>query len=171
MKYHHHYHFDVERWLILSVAEGSSASSGIRSLRIGRYTYNEIGGTWKDASKACKKERAHLLTLETTAEWNNVTEDLKALQMTVVNGFTHFFIGLRKVHGTWKWTEAGSPGVTVTRDDSRWQKGEPSRDSREVCGEVNSLYQNQYGHFNNVQCDLDYVKESGASRGYICEDM
>ena len=67
-------HFDSDKWLILSVAEGSSASSGIRSLRIGRYTYNEIGGTWNDARKACKKERAHLLTLETTAEWKETPQ-------------------------------------------------------------------------------------------------
>lgn len=150
------------------VAEG--LTTGIRSTRFGRYTYHEIGGTWNEARKACRNDRAQLVTMATTAEWKNVTEDLKAL-LTIPNSFTHYYIGLRKEPGAWKWTEAGSPGVTVARDDSRWQKGEPSNSFREDCAEINSFYQNQYGHFNNVQCDLNYHQGSGASRGYICEDL
>ena len=171
MEHDHRYHFDVDKWLILSVAEGST-SIGLRSIQIGRYRYNEIGGTWNEARKACKDDGAHLLTLETPAESNNVTDDLKILLKTVVNGFTHYYIGLRKQHGTWKWTEAGSPGKTVKTNDSRWQRNEPSRaPPREDCAEINSLYRNQYGHFNNVECDYDYQKGNEASRGYICEYM
>lgn len=162
--------FDVDKWLNISVAEG--LTTGVRGTKIGRYTYNEIGGTWDEARKACKKERAHLLTLETTTEWKNVTEHLKAL-MTVPYSFTHYYIGLRKENGMWKWTEAGPPSVTVASDDSRWQKDEPSSDPREVCAEINSFYRKEYGHFNNVECNFNYYHGGGntAPRGYICEDM
>ena len=110
--------------------------------------------------------------MATTAEWNNVTEHLKAL-LTEPGGFTHYYIGLRKEKGMWKWTEAGSPGVTVAADDSRWQKDEPNNDPREDCAEINSFYRNEYGHFNNVECNFNYYQAGGntAPRGYICEDL
>ena len=147
-------------------------TTGIRSTRFGRYTFNEIGGTWNKARKACRDERAQLVTMETTAEWNNVTDLLKTL-LTEPGGFTHYYIGLRKENGMWKWTEAGSPGVTVAADDRRWQKDEPNNDPREDCAEINSFYRNEYGHFNNVECDFNYHQAGGntAPRGYICEDL
>ena len=86
--------------------------------------------------------------------------------------YTHYYIGLRRENGAWKWIEAGAPGVTVATDDSRWQWAEPSNARAEDCGEINSYYLNRYGRFNNVRCDRNYkaqlVKEP---RGYICEDL
>ena len=92
--------------------------------------------------------------------------------MTESGSYTHYYIGLRKIGGTWRWAKAGSPGVMVPSDDSRWQSSEPSGDSREVCAEINSFYRNQYGHLNNVRCDVKYQAQVKTSpRGYICEDL
>jgi len=113
---------------------------------------------------------AHLVTMETTDEWNKVKVYL-AQKVKEAGSYTHYYIGLSKEAGTWKWTEAGSPGVTVATGDSRWQKNEPSPTPVEICGEINSFYKKQYGHFNNVACD---AKDGGegrtAKRGYICEN-
>ena len=101
-----------------------------------------------------------------------MTDDLKDL-MTVPNSFTHYYVGLCKEKGMWKWTEAVSPGATVATDDRRWQKDEPSSDPREVCAEINSFYRNENGHFNNVEYNFNYYYGGGntAPRGYICEDL
>ena len=114
---------------------------------------------------------AQLVTMETTDEWNKVrgylTEKAKDS-----GSYTHYYIGLRKESGTWKWTEAGSPGVTVATNDSRWQTAQPSGTATEICAEINSLLQNQRGHFNNVRCDRKYQAQlKHLPRGYICEDL
>jgi len=115
---------------------------------------------------------ARLVTMETTDEWNKV-KDYLIDKTTETGSYTHYYIGLRKESGTWKWTEAESPGVTVATDDSRWQKDEPNNDPREDCAEINSFYRNEYGHFNNVECNFNYYEATGntAPRGYICEDL
>ena len=110
--------------------------------------------------------------METTKEWNKV-KDFLTEKANETGSYTHYYIGLRKESGTWKWTEAGSPGVTVATDDSRWQTGEPSNTRpSEDCAEINSYYLGRYGSFNNVRCDRKYkaqlLKEP---RGYICEDL
>ena len=110
---------------------------------------------------------AHLVTMETTEEWNKVKSFI-AEKVTKSESFTQWYIGLRKEGDTWKWTEAGSPGVVVATDDSRWQTHEPSTDGpAENCGEINADYQNQLGHFNNVECSRRYRTR----RGYICENF
>ena len=155
----------------ISVAEG--LTTGIRSTKIGRYTFHEIGKTWNEARKACRDNGGHLVTIETTDEWNKVKDYLKDVT-TVSGSFTHYYIGLRRENGMWKWTEgcAEAPVVTVATDDSRWQKDEPNDDPREDCAEINSFYLNKYGRFNNVECNFNYheSKANHASRGYICED-
>ena len=110
-------------------------------------------------------------TMKTTNDWNKLNGFL-ADKVTESGSYTHYYIGLRKIGGTWRWAKAGSPGVMVPSDDSRWQSSEPSGDSREVCVEINSFYRNQYGHLNNVRCDVKYQAQVKTSpRGYICEDL
>jgi hypothetical protein len=154
-------------WLNVSAAEGSSSSI----TRKGCYTFHDVDSTWNEAKKACRDVGGHLVTMETTDEWNKV-KGFIAEKVKNSGSYTHWYIGLRKESGTWKWTEAGSPGVAVASDDSRWQSGQPSSTASEVCAEINSFYRKQYGHFNNVMCDR---KDAGrgiyAKRGYICEDL
>ena len=79
----------------------------------------------------------HLVTMETQGEWNKV-KGFIAEKGKESSSYTHYYIGLSKEYGTWKWAEAGSPGVTVITDDSRWQSDQPSGalDPRQVYGEI-----------------------------------
>jgi len=114
---------------------------------------------------------ARLVTMETTDEWNKV-KDYLIDKTTETGSYTHYYIGLRKESGMWKWTEAGSPGVTVATDDSRWQRGQPSKGPlAEPCGEIWYPDSGTQGHFNDIVCNR---KEGGkgltSKRGYICEN-
>ena len=122
------------------------------SNEINCYTFHDVDSTWNEARDACRDMGAHLVTMETTDERSKVKGFL-ADKVTEPSSYSHYYIGLCKKSGTWRWTEARSPGVNVARDDSRWQRGQPSADSREVCGEIwyPSLW--TQGHFNNVMCD------------------
>ena len=134
------------------------------------YTFHDVESTWNEARGACRDMGAHLVTMETTDEWNKVKGFL-ADKVTETGSYSHYYIGLQKESGAWKWTEAGSPGVTVATDDSRWQSSEPSDDSREVCGEIWYPSSGTQGHFNNVQCDRKDAGEGKiTTRGYICEN-
>ena len=157
----------MSTWLNISVAEGSSS----KVTRKGCYTFHDVDGSWDEANDACRGMMAHLVTMETTAEWNKVKGYL-AEKVKERGSYTHYFIGLRKEGGMWKWMGAGAPGATVATSDSRWQTLEPSRTFSENCAEINSLYRNQRGHFNNVECNRNYRKTwTAARRGYICEDF
>ena len=114
---------------------------------------------------------AQLVTMETNDEWKKVKEFLTA-KVTETGSYTHYYIGLRRESGKWKWTKAGSPGVSVATDDSRWQRGQPSGDLQEDCAEINSYYLRKYGRFNNVECNFKYQATGNTEpRGYICEDL
>ena len=123
--------------------------------------------TWDQAREACLNIEAHLVTMDTDAEW----EKVKAAIVKKVAGNTtnqHWFIGLRDVNGTWTWQEpAGLVGGTVSVNDQRWQDNEPSDSFDEPCAEIQSNYRGEQGYFNNVICD---EKPSDSDRrGYICE--
>ena len=109
--------------------------------------------------------------METIDEWNKVKGFL-AKKVTETGSYTHYYIGLRRESGTWKWTEAGSPGVTVATDDSRWRPGQPSAGPNdEPCGEIWYPSSGTQGHFNNVMCNRkDAGRGITATRGYICEN-
>ena len=153
--------------LNFSAVESSASSSAVNDC----YTFHDVDSTWNEARKACREMGAHLVTMETTDEWNKVKGFL-ADKVTETGSYTHYYIGLRKESGTWKWTEAGSPGVTVATDDSRWQPNQPSAGpNEEPCGEIWYPSSGTQGHFNNVMCDR---KDAGqgitSTRGYICEN-
>ena len=137
------------------------------------YTFHNVDSTWNEARDACQDMGAHLVTMETIDEWNKVKGFL-AKKVTETGSYTHYYIGLRRESGTWKWTGAGSPGVTVATNDSRWQPGEPSPGPTiEPCGEIWYPTSGKYtpGLFNNIRCDRkDAGRGITAKRGYICEN-
>ncbi|XP_068721164.1 snaclec A6-like [Montipora capricornis] len=134
------------------------------------YTFHDVDSTWDEAREACRDMGAHLVTMETTDEWNKV-KGFIADKVTETGSYTHYYIGLRKESGTWKWTEAGSPGITLATDDSRWQIGQPSSNPREVCGEIWYPDSGTQGHFNNIECNVKYQAQlQTLPRGYICEN-
>ena len=134
------------------------------------YTFHDVDSTWNEARDACRDMGAHLVTMETTDEWSKVKGFL-ADKVTEPGSYSHYYIGLQKESGIWKWTEAGSPGVTVATNDSRWRPHQPSVHVREVCGEIWYPSSGTQGHFNNVQCDRKDAGEGFiATRGYICEN-
>ena len=150
--------------------EGSSTSASTVS---NCYTFHDIDSTWEEADRACKEMAAHLVTMETTEEWNKVRSLIQE-KVKKSDSFTHWYIGLRHKSGTWKWSKPGSADVDVTSDDIRWQPSEPSNESRiephETCGEISSFIRKVYGHFNDVQCNSKYQAERKTEpRGYICE--
>ena len=158
---------NMSTWLNILDAEGSSN----KVTRKGCYTFHDVDSTWEEARDACRGMMAYLVTMETTDEWNKVKGLLKE-KAKETGSYTHYYIGLRKKNGMWKWAESGGPGATVATNDSRWQKHEPSGDPTEVCAEINSFYRNQYGHFNNVRCNSKYQAGMKTEpRGYICEDL
>ena len=130
------------------------------------YTFHDVDSTWENARDACRDMGAHLVTMETTDEWNKVKGFLSE-KIKEAGSYTHYYVGLRKESGTWKWTEAGSPGVTVATDDSRWQEGQPTGDAdpREVCGEIWYPSAGLKG-LNDIICNRKFK----ATRGYICEN-
>ena len=56
--------------------------------------------TWDQAREACLNIGAHLVTMNTLAEWEKVKA---AIVKKAAGGTTnqHWFIGLRRVNGTW----------------------------------------------------------------------
>ena len=153
-------------WLNISVTKGSSSASNVNNC----YTFHDVASTWNEARDACRDMGAHLVTMETTDEWNKVKGLIKE-KVKEVDSFYHYYIGLSRKGGMWKWTEGESPDATVAQDDSRWKTGEPSfnRDPREKCVEIWYPTTGLKG-INDVQCDRTY-KELGRTqtRGYICE--
>ena len=138
---------------------------------MGCYTFHDIDSTWTEARDSCRNVGAQLVTMETTEDWEKLKDFLKD-KVKETGSYTHYYIGLRREGGKWKWTETGSPGITVARNDNRWQLYEPSGHYLEDCAEINSYYQGRYGHFNNVKCNYRYRKAGNAApRGYICEDL
>ena len=159
----------------LNISAQGSSSSGSAVNKC--FSFHDVDSTWEEARVSCLKMGAHLATLETTEEWEKV-KSLIAGHVKMSGSFTHWYIGLRKESGTWKWTEAGSPGVVVAADDDRWQPIQPSVGSpEENCGEINAEYPpGVYGHFNNVRCNVKYQATITTGdgkpfppRGYICE--
>ncbi|XP_078357179.1 C-type lectin domain family 4 member D-like [Oculina patagonica] len=154
--------------------ESSSSNSVVNDC----YTFHDVDSTWEDARKACRAMGAHLVTFETTEEWNNVRKFIREKVDKGDSDYVHWYIGLRNESGTWRWVGEGTPGVSITEDDPRWQLDEPNTSSgSEPCGEINALYRGQRGHFNNVECNVRYMAERRKyngepvdPRGYICEN-
>ena len=68
------------------------------------YTFHDVSTTWEDAKAKCEENGAHLVTLETTKEWNCLVEIIKEKVKKCKNP-TDLLIGLRKgVDGDWKGT-------------------------------------------------------------------
>ena len=113
--------------------------------------------------------------METTDEWNKVRGFI-AEKVKKSGSHTHWYIGLRKESGAWKWTESG---LTVATNDNRWQRHQPSTNNpEEKCAEINSEHPaKMYGHFNNVRCNVKYAQKTDVynkplpPRGYICENF
>ena len=135
---------------------------------IDNYEFFDGDVTWEQGRDACRSRGAHLVTMNTNAEW----EMVRAAIVIKVAGATtnqHWFIGLRKVNGTWTWQEpAGETRGTLAANDQRWEYDEPSDDFDEPCGEIQSNYRGQQGHFNNVICN-EKPDSYSYPRGYICE--
>ena len=110
---------------------------------------------------------AHLVTMETTDEWNKVKGFL-AEKIKEAGSYTHYYIGLRKVGEMWKWTEGETPDATVAADDSRWQKFQPDPHEAELCGEI--WYPREgFKGLNNIFCSHRVIGPKEFPRGYICE--
>ena len=82
---------------------------------------------WEAARLTCQKMNAHLVTMETIAEWMTV----KAAIAERVQGDSnnhHWFIGLSRINGTWRWSEEreGVAKGILAVNDQRWEYDEPS---------------------------------------------
>ena len=111
---------------------------------------------------------AHLVTMETIAERITVkTAIAERLKGDTSNH--HWFIGLSRINGTWRWSEEreGVTKGTVAVDDTRWQADEPSDNFPEPYAEIQSNYRGEKGHVNNVICEIKPSRFF--SHGYICE--
>ena len=153
-------------WLNISATEGSSSASDVNDC----YTFHDVDSTWNEARAACREMGAHLVTMETVDEWKKVKGFVKE-KVKETGSFELYYIGLHKENGAWKWIDAGSPGVTVAIDDSRWRPGQPSP-REENCGEIWYPKSGTQGHFNDVYCNRKLAGTGGAHsvRGYICEN-
>ena len=158
---------NMSTWLNILEAEGSSS----KVTRKGCYTFHDVDSTWDEARDACRGMMGHLVTMQTTDEWNKV-KGLLIEKAKETGSYTHYYIGLRKKSRMWKWPEAAGPGASVAPNDSRWQDAQPSSDPAEDCAEINFYYLRKYGRFNNVECDFKYQATGDTDpRGYICEDL
>ena len=149
------------------MTKGSSSASDVNDC----YTFHDIESTWNEARDACRDMGAHLVTLETTDEYNKVKALLKE-KVKETDSFYHYFVGLTRKDNTWKWTEGESPDATVPEGDSRWQSFQPSfnRDKRpEYCGEIWYPTTGLKG-LNDIRCTYRNVAGRDRSRGYICEN-
>ena len=143
------------------MTEGSSSASNVKDC----YTFHDVSSTWNDARDACRDMGAHLVTMETTAKWNKV-KALIAEKVKESGSYTHYYIGLRKEGGKWKWTEGETPNVIVAENDSRWYENEPGSNSGELCGEIWYPSTGLKG-LNNYYCNAG---STDTPRGYICEN-
>ena len=151
----------------ISVTKGSSSVNNMNNC----YTFHDVESTWNEARDACRDMGAHLVTLETTDEWNKVKGLIKE-KVKEADSFYHYYVGLTRKDGMWKWTEGESPDATVAEDDSRWQIGQPSfhRDPKpEHCGEIWYPTTGLKG-LNDIRCTRRNRGGRDESRGYICEN-
>ena len=109
---------------------------------------------------------AHLVTMDTLAEWEKVRN---AIARKVGNDTTnrHWYVGSRKVGDMWKWTEEPEGVTQGTVNESSWQYWEPIDNSQELCVEIQSSYRGQEGHLNDVVCNEN--PSMLIPRGFICE--
>ena len=131
------------------------------------YTFHDVDSTWTEARDACHDMGAHLVTMETIDEWNKV-KGFIAEKVKEAGSYTHYYVGLRKEGGIWKWTEGETPDVTVAADDSRWQRSQPDPHPDELCGEIWYPSSGIEG-FNNIFCSHTVQGTGALPRGYICE--
>lgn len=110
---------------------------------------------WPEANAACRRRGYEMVTLETAAETDLVTEAAFA----VVDG--DWWIGLndREVEGDFVWASG------IEADFSRWSHEQPNNDQRqEHCVAIvnGSEPWEDRGDWNDARCDAGVM-------GYICE--
>ena len=130
------------------------------------YNFFDVNVTWKQTRLACRFMEAHLVTMDTLAEWEIVRN---AIARKVGNDTTNRqgYVGSRKVGDMWKWTEEPEGVTQGTVNESSWQYWEPIDNSQELCVEIQSSYRGQEGHLNDVVCNEN--PSLLIPRGFICE--
>lgn len=122
-----------------------------------KYTFYNTALSWEDANKWCENNGGHLVTIESEAEWNAVSDLLKQ-----ANG-ARCWLGANSKSGEWKWVT----GDKVAFD--AWDLGQPDNYDEVEC------YMGTYSSNTNlpersiISCYNwnDYNPEIKA--GFICE--
>ena len=98
------------------------------------------------------------MSIEEEEERNFVKNIIKNLRAI------HYFIGLKKENGKWKWL-SNQTTVDSSRGKSPWAPGEPSQPNQKVyCATIYGKYRNNLGRFDDLPC-----RHRMKYNGYICE--
>jgi len=113
--------------------------------------------TWIKSRKRCKDTGSDLVSIESGKEWILLKEAIQMMQTT------EYFIGLKmnSMSKEWRWISDNSKVNAIDGEFPR-AKEEPNGDGK--CAVMYKDYRNDYGEFNDLECDVIYQKS-----GYICE--
>ena len=104
----------------------------------------------------CNKSDSSLVSIEKYTEWQFLENILQKRNVP------KYFIGLKKMKGTWRWISNGKCVNETGKGEFPWASSEPKNDGK--CATMYKNYRRNYGRFDDLACP-DKQKDAG----YICE--
>ncbi|XP_074078069.1 L-selectin isoform X2 [Macrotis lagotis] len=107
------------------------------------YHYSKKSMPWIKAREYCKTNYTDLVAIQNKAE-------IEYLNATLPVSRTYYWIGIRKIEGTWTWVGTNKP---LTEEAENWGKGEPNnKKSKEDCVEIYIKRKEDAGKWNDDSC-------------------
>ncbi|XP_066926792.1 CD209 antigen-like protein E [Clytia hemisphaerica] len=138
---------------ILIVFVNTLASADFfRSFRSTEYRYFKQQVLWPEAQSECKKQKGHLVTVDSEDEFEYLMSNLREFKIN------RTWIGLNDMaqEGQWRWEYGDSSAGYI-----KFGKGEPNNAGNEDCVELVV----PINGYNDLPCSKGNLRR----RGFICE--
>ncbi|XP_030848437.1 C-type lectin lectoxin-Thr1 [Strongylocentrotus purpuratus] len=147
--------FTISLLLLASIACLAKGCCPEKFMQVGDrcYHFSSYKKTWSDANRECEDLGAHLVSLHSSAESEDVYNLWKSFTDVSYadDGNRAYWIGLndREYEGSFKWSD----GTSV--DYYHWQSGEPNNDRGEDCVSPRNYGSSDYDRqkWNDYDCD------------------
>ncbi|XP_045308947.1 L-selectin [Leopardus geoffroyi] len=107
------------------------------------YHYSETPMNWAKARKFCQENYTDLVAIQNKGE-------IEYLEQTLPFSRYYYWIGIRKVRGTWTWVGTNK---SLTKEAENWGRGEPNnKKSKEDCVEIYIKRAKDAGKWNDDSC-------------------
>ncbi|XP_048458198.1 L-selectin-like [Rhincodon typus] len=116
--------------------------------RIHGWTYQilEENMAWDNARRHCKQKYTDLVAIQNAKE-------IEYLNKTLPFSKSYYWIGIRKVNGTWTWVGTNK---SLTKEAENWASGEPNNkgeNGSEDCVEIYIKRRVDAGKWNDINCN------------------